>query len=70
MPDAARHFRLQETALPEEEKLIRTAYVPTLLLVIAVSTIVFVILGTPNLLAKDQDHCLVLLTDLIDVRPL
>ncbi|HKV82613.1 MAG TPA: hypothetical protein VJP02_30975 [Candidatus Sulfotelmatobacter sp.] len=46
MPDDVRHYRLLPAALPAEEKLIRTAYVPTLLLVVAVSTIVFVVLGT------------------------
>jgi hypothetical protein len=46
MPDAARHFRLLPASLPAEEKLIRTAYVPTLLLVIAFSTVLYVALGT------------------------
>jgi hypothetical protein len=57
MPEAARHFRLLPTSLPAEEKLIRTAYVPTLLLVIALSTAVFVALGatkgsTPRLMLE------------------
>ncbi len=57
MPDAARHFRLLPTSLPAEEKLIRTSYVPSLLLVIAVSTVIFVALGstkggTPKLMVE------------------
>jgi hypothetical protein len=32
--------------MPAEEKRIRTAYVPTLLLVIALSTVLYVVLGT------------------------
>ena len=46
MPDGIRNYRLLPASLPAEEKLIRTTYVPTILLVLALSTIVFVILGT------------------------
>jgi hypothetical protein len=57
MPEAARHFRLLPASLPAEEQLIRTAYVPTLLLVIAFSTVVYVALGaskggTPRLMLE------------------
>jgi hypothetical protein len=54
MPDIA-HYRLLATALPSEEKRIRTTYVPTLALAVAASTVVFVVLGlskgaTPKLM--------------------
>jgi hypothetical protein len=45
MPDIALHYRLLAAALPSEEKRIRTSYVPTLVLVVAASTVVFVVLG-------------------------
>jgi len=45
MATAVRNYRLLASALPIEEKRIRTSYVPTLLLVVALSTIVFVFLG-------------------------
>jgi hypothetical protein len=45
MPDIALHYRLLAAALPSEEKRIRTSYVPTLVLVVAASTVVFVALG-------------------------
>jgi hypothetical protein len=55
MPDIALHYRLLAAALPNEEKRIRTAYVPTLVLVVTASTVVFVALGlskgaTPKLM--------------------
>jgi len=46
MPDGIKNYRLLPASLPAEEKLIRTTYVPTILLVLALSTILFVILGT------------------------
>ena len=45
MPDIALHYRLLSAALPSEEKRIRTSYVPTLALVLAAFTVVFVALG-------------------------
>ncbi len=45
MPDIARHYRLWAAALPSEEKRIRTSYVPTLVLVVAASTVASVVLG-------------------------
>jgi uncharacterized membrane protein len=45
MPDIALHYHLLAAALPSEEKRIRTSYVPTLVLVVAASTFVFVALG-------------------------
>jgi hypothetical protein len=39
------HYRLSPAALPNEEKRIRSAYMPTLVLVVALSTVVFVALG-------------------------
>ena len=55
MTDLALHYRLLATALPNEEKRIQTSYVPTLALVVAASTVVFVALGiskgaTPRLM--------------------
>jgi hypothetical protein len=55
MPDIAQHYRLLAAALPSEEKRIRTSYVPTLVLVVATSTVTFVVLGlskgaTPKLM--------------------
>ena len=49
------HHRLLAAALPGEEKRIRTSYLPTLVLVVAASTVVFVALGlskgaTPKLM--------------------
>jgi hypothetical protein len=46
MIDPIRHYKLLATALPAGEERIRTAYVPTLLLVLAVTTAVFIFLGT------------------------
>ena len=43
MPDIARHYRLLAAALPSKEKRIRTSYVPTLVLVVAASTVAFVV---------------------------
>jgi hypothetical protein len=40
-----RHFRLLADALPGEERRIRSSYVPTLVLVIALSTVVFIAVG-------------------------
>jgi hypothetical protein len=39
------HYRLLATALPAEEKRIRSSYLPTLVLVVGLSTVVFVALG-------------------------
>lgn len=55
MTDLGGHYRLLATALPNEEKRIRTSYVPTLVLVVAATTVVFVALGiskgaTPKLM--------------------
>ncbi|MGP0018081.1 MAG: hypothetical protein ACLPHP_05900 [Candidatus Sulfotelmatobacter sp.] len=44
MPDIALHYRLSAVALPSEEKRIRTSYLPTLVLVVVASTVVFVAL--------------------------
>lgn|ERR1700674_531085 len=44
MTDLA-HYRLLAAALPNEEKRIRSSYIPTLVLVVALSTVVFVALG-------------------------
>ena len=57
MTDLALHYRLLAAALPNEEQRIRTSYVPTLVLVVAVSTVVFVALGiskgaTPKLMMR------------------
>jgi len=45
MTDVASHYRLLATALPNEEKRIRSSYMPTLVLVVVLSTVVFVALG-------------------------
>jgi hypothetical protein len=45
MTDQALHYRLLAAALPGEEKRIRSTYVPTLVLVVTLSTVVFVALG-------------------------
>jgi hypothetical protein len=45
MTNLALHYRLLAAALPNEEKRIRSSYVPTLVLVVALSTVVFVSLG-------------------------
>jgi hypothetical protein len=45
MLDVPLHYRLLATALPGEEKRIRSSYMPTLVLIIAASTIVFIALG-------------------------
>jgi len=45
MTDQALHYRLLAAALPNEEKRIRTSYMPTLVLVVVLSTVVFVALG-------------------------
>lgn len=45
MTDLPLHCRLLAAALPGEEKRIRSSYVPTLVLVVALSTVVFVALG-------------------------
>jgi hypothetical protein len=45
MTDLVLHYRLLVAALPGEEKRIRSSYVPTLVLVLALSTVVFVALG-------------------------
>ena len=45
MPDLALHYRLLAAALPNEEKRIRSSYMPTLVLVVVLSTVVFVALG-------------------------
>ena len=39
------HYRLSAAALPNEEKRIRSSYMPTLVLVVVLSTVVFVALG-------------------------
>lgn len=57
MTDLALHYRLLAAALPNEEKRIRSSYVPTLVMVLAVSTVVFVALGiskgaTPKLMMR------------------
>lgn len=44
MTDLA-HYRLLAAALPNEERRIRSSYMPTLVLVVALSTVVFVALG-------------------------
>jgi len=44
MTDLA-HYRLLEAALPNEEKRIRSSYMPSLVLIVALSTVVFVALG-------------------------
>jgi hypothetical protein len=44
MTDPA-HYRLLAGALPNEEKRIRSSYMPTLVLVVALSSVVFVVLG-------------------------
>jgi hypothetical protein len=45
MTDPPLHFRLLADALPDEERRIRSSYVPTLVLVIALSTVVFIAIG-------------------------
>jgi hypothetical protein len=55
MPNISLHYRLLTTALPSEEKRIRTSYLPSLVLVVAPSTVVCVALGlskgaTPKLM--------------------
>jgi hypothetical protein len=45
MTDPAPHYRLLTAALPGEEERIRSFYMPTLVLVVALSTVVFVALG-------------------------
>jgi len=45
MTDQALHCRLLAAALPNEEKRIRSSYIPTLVLVVVLSTVVFVALG-------------------------
>lgn len=55
MTDLIVHYRLLATALPNEEKRVQTSYVPTLVLVVAASSVVFVALGiskgvTPKLM--------------------
>jgi hypothetical protein len=45
MTDIALHYRLLAAALPGEEKRIRSSYMPTLVLVVVLSTVVFVALG-------------------------
>ena len=45
MATALRNYRLLPSALPLEEKRIRSSYVPTLLLVVVLSALVFVFLG-------------------------
>jgi hypothetical protein len=45
MTDVASHYRLLATALPSEERRIHTSYLPTLVLVVALPTVVFVALG-------------------------
>lgn len=44
MSDTA-HYRLLATALPAEEKRIRSSYLPSLVLVVALTSVVFVVLG-------------------------
>jgi hypothetical protein len=41
----ARRYRLLQTALPAEQKRIRATLLPTLILVLAISTVVFIFLG-------------------------
>jgi len=48
MADVIRHYRLLPDALPAEEKRIRSSYVPSLVLVLAISSIVVIFLGTRN----------------------
>ncbi len=48
MTDGVRHYRLLPAALPAEEKRIRTTLAPTLALVVAISMVVFIFLGTRN----------------------
>lgn len=55
MTDLAVHYRLLAHALPNEESRIKSSYLPTLILVVAASTVVFVALGiskgaTPKLM--------------------
>lgn len=55
MPAVCLHYRLLASALPSEGKRIRTSYIPTLILVVAAATVVFVALGlskgaTPRLM--------------------
>jgi hypothetical protein len=45
MTDATNHYRLLADQLPKEEKRMRTSHLPTLVLVVAVSTLVFMALG-------------------------
>lgn len=45
MTDLVLHYRLLAAALPDEEKRIRSSYMPTLVLVVVFSTVVFVTLG-------------------------
>jgi hypothetical protein len=45
MADIALHYRLLAAALPNEEKRIRSSYMPPLVLVVVLSTVVFVALG-------------------------
>jgi hypothetical protein len=45
MRDQALHYRLLAAALPNEEKRIRSSYMPSLVLVVVLSTVVFVALG-------------------------
>jgi len=45
MTDVAPRYRLLTAALPNEERRIQTFYVPTLALVVAASTVLFVALG-------------------------
>jgi hypothetical protein len=45
MTDTALHCRLLAAGLPNEEKRIRSSYMPTLVLVVALSSVVFVALG-------------------------
>jgi hypothetical protein len=57
MTEPALHYRLLAAALPNEEKRIHTSYLPTLVLVLAASTLVFVALGiskgaTPKLMMR------------------
>jgi hypothetical protein len=45
MTDIPLHYRLLAAALPNEEKRIRSSYMPTLVLVVVLSTVVFLALG-------------------------
>lgn len=45
MTDPTLRYRLQAAALQNEEKRVRTSYAPSLILVVAVSTVVFIALG-------------------------